>query len=81
MLTMEELVDELGLPSVMPTESRMRQYRFYGKVWSPKVKFDVEFTLPPPFPLSKIALETSSHILSKYIGSRPIPRKRKQMHT
>jgi hypothetical protein len=81
LLTMDELVAELGLPSVMPTESRMRKYRFYGKVWSPKVKFDVEFTFPPSIPLSKKALETTKIILSKWIGSRPIPRKRKQMHT
>jgi hypothetical protein len=80
LLTMEELVDKLGLPSVMPTESRMRKYQFYGKVWSPKVKFDVEFTFPPSIPLSKEALETSKIILAKWIGSRPIPRKRKRMH-
>jgi hypothetical protein len=80
LLTMEELVSELGLPSVMPTESRMRKYRFYGKVWWPKVKFDVDFTMPPSKPLSKNALETTKTMLSKWIGSRPIPRKRKQMY-
>jgi hypothetical protein len=81
LMTMEELVAELGLPSVMPTESRMRKYRFYAKVWSPKVKFDLEFTLPPPVPLSNMALETTNIFLSKYLGSRPIPRKQKYMHT
>jgi hypothetical protein len=81
LLTMEDLVSKLGLPSVMTTKSRMRKYRFYGKVWSPKVKFDVEFTVPPTKPLLKKALGTTKTILWKWIGSRPIPRKRKQMHT
>ena len=81
LMTMEELVAELGLPSVMPTESRMRKYRFYAKVWSPKVKFDLEFTVPPPVLLSKMALETTNICLSKYMGSHPIPCKRKHMHT
>jgi hypothetical protein len=75
------LVSELGMPNVMPTESGMRKYCFHGKVWSPKVKFDVEFTFPLPMPLSREALATTKIILSKWIGSRPNPRKRKQMHT
>jgi hypothetical protein len=78
---MEELVLELALPGGMPTESRMRKYRFYNKVWSPKVVFDVEFTFPSTIPLSRKALESTKTILSKWIGSRPIPRKRKQMQT
>jgi hypothetical protein len=81
LLTMEELVAELGLPSVMPAESRMQNYQLYGKVWRSKVKFDVEFTFPPSVPLSKKALGTSKIILSKWIGSRPIPRKRRKIHT
>jgi hypothetical protein len=81
MLTMEELVSELGMPNVMPTESGMQKYCFQGKVWSPKVKFDVEFTFPLPMPLSREALATTKIILSKWIGLRPIPRKQKQMHT
>jgi hypothetical protein len=81
LLTMEEFVAELGLPAVMPTESQMRKYLFYGKVWRPKVKFDLEFTISPPVTLSKMALETSKIIFSKWIGSRPIPHKQKQMHT
>ena len=81
LLTMQELVLELGLPSVMPSESRMRKYRFYEKVWSPKVQFGVEFTFPSSIPLSKQAEGTTKSILSKWIGSLTIPRKRKQMHT
>jgi hypothetical protein len=79
LVTMEELVAELGLPTIMPSESRRRQYEFYGKVWYPKVKFDVEFHFSPVGKLSKQALETTATLLSKWIGSRPIPRKRKQM--
>jgi hypothetical protein len=81
LLTMEEFVSELGLPVVMPSESKMRKYQFYGKVWCPKVKFDVEFSLPKAALLSNEALETTKTILSKWIGARPIPRKRKQMST
>jgi hypothetical protein len=65
LLTMEELVDELGLPCVMPSEPRMRKYQFYEKIWFPKVKFDVEFSIPVPCLLSKKAMETTKTILSK----------------
>jgi hypothetical protein len=81
LLTMEELVAELGLPNVMPTESRMRKYCFYEKVWRPTVTFDVEFTFPPLIPQSKLARETTKLILAKWISYPPIPRKRKHMHT
>jgi hypothetical protein len=81
LLTMEELVAELGLPNVMPTESRMRKYCFYEKVWHPTVTFDVEFSFPPFIPQSKLARETTKRILSKWISSPPILRKRKHMHT
>jgi hypothetical protein len=66
-------------PSVMPSESRMSKYRFYDKVWCPTVKFDVEFTLPQVGPLSKMGLETTKVVLSKWNGNRPIPRKRRRV--
>jgi hypothetical protein len=79
LLTMGKLVAELGLPRVMPSESWMSKYRFYDKVWCPTVKFDVEFTLPQVGPLSKMGLETTKVVLSKWIGNRPIPRKRRRI--
>jgi hypothetical protein len=78
LLTMDEVVSELGLPSTMPSDSRRRRY-FFGKVWSPKAKFDVNFKVPQAVPLSKKAGEMTKTILSKWFGSRPIPRKRKRM--
>jgi hypothetical protein len=49
LLTMDEVVSELGLPSIMPSESRRRRYLLYGKVWSPKAKFDGDFKVPTLF--------------------------------
>ncbi len=77
-LTMDEVVSELELPSTMPSESGPRRYLFYGKVWSPKAKFQVDFKVPQAVPLSKKALETTTTILSKWFAPRPIPRKRKR---
>ena len=79
LLTMNEVVSELDLPSTMPSESRWRRYKFYGKVWSPKAKVDVEFNIPQDVPLSKKALEMTTTILSKWLGSSCIVRKRKRM--
>ena len=81
LLTMEELVSELGLTRVMPTESKMRKYEFYDKVWYPQVRFDVEFNLPPVAKLSKLALKTTNEMFSKWLDSCPIPRKRKNIGT
>ena len=78
LLTMDELVSELDLPSTMPSESRRRRYLFYEKVWSPKAQFQVDFKVPQAVPLSKKAGEITKTILSKWLGSRPIPRKRKR---
>jgi hypothetical protein len=47
-------------------------------VWSPQAKFEVDFKVPQAVPLSKKAGEMTTTILSKWIGSRPIPRKRKR---
>jgi hypothetical protein len=79
LLTIHELVSELGLPSTMPSESCRRIYLFYGKVWSPKAKFHVDFKVPQAVPLSKKAAEMTTAILSKWFGSCPIPRKQKRM--
>jgi hypothetical protein len=78
LLTVAEFISELGLPSSMPTESRRRRYEFSRKVWMPKVKFAVEFNIPPPETLSKKALDTSKQIVTKWITESAIPRKRKQ---
>jgi hypothetical protein len=77
-LTMDEVVSELELPSTMPSESGPRRYLFYGKVWSPKAKFQVDFKVLQAVPLSKKAGEMTTAILSKWLGSPPIPRKRKR---
>jgi hypothetical protein len=77
-LTMDEVVSELELLSTMPSESRPRRYLFYGKVWSPKAKFQVDFNVPQAVPLSKKAGEMTTTILSKWRGFRPIPRKQKR---
>jgi hypothetical protein len=78
LLTMDEVVSEVELPTTMPTEACRRRYLFYGKVWSPKAKFQVDFKVPQAVPLSKKALETTTTILSKLFASHPIPRKRKR---
>ncbi len=78
LLTMDELVSELDLPSTMPSESRRHRYLFYEKVWSPKAQFQVDFKVPQAVPLSKKAGEITKTILSKWLGSCPIPRKRKR---
>jgi hypothetical protein len=66
LLTMDELVFKLGLPSLMPLESCRHIYLFYGKLWCPKVKFEVELKVPlAGRPLSKKALEMTYTILSK----------------
>jgi hypothetical protein len=75
LLTMDEVVSELELPSTMPLESRWRIYLFYGKVWSPKAKFQVDFKVPQVVPLSEKAVEMTTTILSKWFDSRPISRK------
>jgi hypothetical protein len=63
---MDEVVFELGFPSVTPSESRMRKFQFHAKVWNPKVKFAVDFYIPPARPLSeKGVLETTKSVLSK----------------
>jgi hypothetical protein len=77
--TTDEVVSELGLLSTMPSESCRRRFLFYGKVWSPKAKFDADFKVPQAAPLSKKALEMTTTILSKWFASSPIPRKRKRM--
>jgi hypothetical protein len=65
LLTIAEFISELGLPSSMPTESQRRSYTFSRKVWTPNVKFAVDFNLPPPEPISKKALETMKQIVTK----------------
>jgi hypothetical protein len=79
LLTMNEVISELGWPSIMPSESRRCIYLFHGKMWSPKAKFDVDVKVPQPIPLSKKALETTTTILSKWFVACPIPAKGKQM--
>jgi hypothetical protein len=79
LLTMDEVVSELGLPSTMPSDSRRRRYPFLGKVWSPKAKFHVNFKVRQVVPLPKKAGKMTKTILSKWFSSRPIPRKRKRM--
>jgi hypothetical protein len=78
LLAMDEVVSELELPSTMPLESCRCRYLFYGKVWSPKAKFQIDFKVPNAVPLSKKAVERTTTILSKWFGSRPIPCKRKR---
>jgi hypothetical protein len=46
LLTMDEVVSELGLPSFVPSETHRCRYLFYGKVWCPKAKCDVDFKVP-----------------------------------
>jgi hypothetical protein len=77
LLTVAEFISELGLPSSMPTESRRGSYTFSRKVWLPNVKFAVEFNLPPPEPISKMALETMKRVVTKWIQEPAIPCKRK----
>ena len=79
LLTMDDFVSELGLPSNMPSETRRRRYQFSRQVWFPKVKFAVDFNLPPPGPISQKELETTKPIVTKWMLQPTIPRKRKRM--
>jgi hypothetical protein len=69
LLTMEEVICELGLSSTMPLESPWCIYLFYGKVWSPKMKFQVDSKVLQDAPLSKKTAEMTTMTLSKWSAS------------
>ena len=78
LLTMEEIVSAIGFTSVMPSQKRRSNFIFYGKVWHPTVKFEVDFHVPTNTPLSKEAMETTNATLSKWIGTLPSRSRRKR---
>jgi hypothetical protein len=77
LMSMKEIVAELGLSNTLPSDIKMLRYQFSRKVWSPKVIFEVEYALPRIKPLSVEGEESSRSILTNWIGGRPIPRKRR----
>jgi hypothetical protein len=78
LLTMAELISELELKGMMPSESRIRKYRIPRNLWYPKVKFEVDFKVPVVRPLSTKGIETTNRILNRWIGEPRIPRKRRR---
>lgn len=85
LLTMEDLVVELGLPTTLPSEQRMSTYVFYDPIVHPRIRFNVDFPIPPLPPLSTEAICHTQAVLGRFISERsmPVPRKgsaKKQRH-
>ena len=73
-----EIGKQLGLPTLMPTQSPLSNYQLGDKIWCPKVQFDVEFNLPAKTLLSKEARTMTRTVLAKQIDASRGPQKRKQ---
>jgi hypothetical protein len=81
LVTMAEMVRELGLPSTMPLDSRLRRYEFYSKVLQPRAKLAVEFDIPSFQKMSEQGAVICNSLLNKWISGRPLPIPRKRKYT
>jgi hypothetical protein len=79
LMTMAEIVEDLGIPTTLPTDSRVRRYQFFHQFGFPKVTFEVKYTLPPIKPLSREGMQSSQTVMAKWIGEQPIPRKHRHI--
>jgi hypothetical protein len=78
LLTMVEIGKQLGLPTLMLTQSPLSNYQLSDKIWCQKVQFDVEFNLLAKTLLSKEVKIMTKTILSKEIGANWVPWKQNQ---
>jgi hypothetical protein len=72
---MAEMVEALGLPKILPSQSRTSRFQFFGPIWFPKVKFEVEYELVRAPPLSGEALKLSEDVFDRWMVEPPIGRK------
>ena len=78
LLTILKIGKQLGLPTLIPTQSQLSKFQLSDKIWCPKVQFDVEFNLPAKTLLSKEAKIMTRTVLAKQIDASRGPQKRKQ---
>ena len=81
LVTMAEMVRELGLPSTMPEDKRLRQYVFYSKVMRPRARLAVEFDIPSFPKMSEKAAVIGNSLVNQWISGRPLPIPRKRKYT
>jgi hypothetical protein len=68
LMTVAEIVEDLVLPTTLPTDSRVHRYQLFHQFWFPKVKFEVEYALPPIKPVSREGMQSSQNVMAKWIG-------------